>query len=67
MSLSPGYVTAEQSTGYTQTGGIDAIQSFSAQSETAWSPMIYSPVKCVKAGATLGTGYSFDYDWTACV
>lgn len=65
-TLGPGYVTAEQSTGYTQTGPIGAIASWTPQTETDWSPMIYSPVKCVKAGAVLGVGYIWDYDWTAC-
>lgn len=66
-TLGPGYVSAVQSTGYTQTGPIYVIISGSPQSETTWSPMIYSPVKCVKAGAVLGVGYIWDYDWTACV
>ena len=66
-TLAPGYVIAEQSTGYTQTGPIYAIASWSPQSETVWTPMIYSPVLCVKAGANLGTGYSWNTDWTACI
>jgi hypothetical protein len=66
-TLSPGYVIAQQSTGYYQTGPIYAISSWTAHDETTWSPMIYSPVKCVKAGANLGTGYSWNTDWTACI
>jgi hypothetical protein len=67
-SLGPGYVTAMQpSTGYYQTGGIYFIGSWTAQTETVWSPMIYSPVRCVKAGAVLGTGYLWNYDWTVCI
>jgi hypothetical protein len=67
-TLAPGWVTATQpSTGYTVSGGINAISSWSPQTETVSSPMVYSPVRCVKAGAVLGTGYSWNYDWTACV
>lgn len=66
-TLGPGYVIAQQSTGYYQTGPIYAIFSWSPQSETAWSPMIYSPRLCVKAGANLGTGYSWNTDWTSCI
>jgi hypothetical protein len=65
-TLAPGFVVAEQSTGYTQTGSIYAIASFSAQSETSWSPMIYSPSYCVRAGVNLGTGYSWNTEWTGC-
>lgn len=65
-TLSPGYVIAQQSTGYYQTGPINAIASISPQSETTWSPMIYSPRLCVKAGANLGTGYSWNTEWTGC-
>lgn len=65
-TLGGGYITAEQSTGYTQTGTIYAILSTSPQTETVWSPMIYSPTLCVKAGSVLGVGYIWDYDWTGC-
>jgi hypothetical protein len=65
-TLGPGYVIAQQSTGYYQTGPIYAIASWTPQSETVWSPMIYSPVLCVKAGANLGTGYSWNTEWTGC-
>lgn len=40
-------LSAVQSTGYTQTTWISAW--FGNQTYTYWSPMIYSPVKCVKA------------------
>lgn len=66
-TLGPGYVIAQQSTGYYQTGPIYAIASWTPQTETVWSPMIYSPVKCVKAGANLGTGYSWNTEWTSCI
>lgn len=65
-TLGPGFVVAHQSTGYEQYGNIYAIVSGSPQSETVWSPMIYSPTLCVKAGANLGAGYSWDTDWTGC-
>jgi hypothetical protein len=66
-TLGPGYVIAQQSTGYYQTGPIYAIASWTPHSETTWSPMIYSPVLCVKAGANLGTGYIWNTDWTTCI
>jgi len=65
-ALGGGYVAAVQSTGYRQVGNIGAFVGIHAQTETDWSPMIYSPTKCVKAGAVLGVGYIWDYDWTAC-
>lgn len=65
-TLGPGFIVAQQSTGYAQYGNIYVIASFSAQTETEWTPMIYSPKLCVRVGANLGTGYSYDTDWTGC-
>ena len=66
-TLAGGYITARQDTGYIVSGQIKSVTSLTPQSQTVWSPMIYSPVRCVKAGAVLGMAYDWNYTWTRCV
>jgi len=66
--LAPGVIWALQpSTGYSQTAGVGGFAGLSLQSPTYWTPMIYSPVRCVSANFNLYTGYSWNAVSTACI
>lgn len=66
-SLAGGRIVARQSTGYEQWADFKTIASSTPVSQTVWTPMIYSPTKCVKAGAVHYPGWTWNYVWTACV
>lgn len=65
-TLAGGTLWAEQSTGYRQNKSVPSIASWSAQSPTYWSPMIYSPVKCVSAKFVHAPGYAWNVVSTLC-
>lgn len=64
-----GYVYAIQpSTGYkTNNGGWQAGTWSSLTSQTTWSPMIYSPTRCVKAVVGRYPGWRWNTVETACL
>jgi len=55
-------LSAVQDTGYTQSTSVESAGS--DQTQTFWTPMIYSPVHCVKAVYDAQNG--FDHAETAC-
>jgi hypothetical protein len=66
-TLAPGFIYALQSgTGYRTNAQVSAITSLSAQSPTYWTPMIYSPVRCVTANFDYYPGYAWNVQSTVC-
>lgn len=55
-------LSAVQDTGYTQSTGVGSF--FNNETTTYWTPMIYSPVRCVKAVYNAQNGFS--HAETAC-